>query len=150
MDKKFAKHAHYSSRQTTPHDKSLVHHEQFRIKHYAGDVTYNIDGFLDKNRDTIFQDFKRVLYNSRDSCIREMWPEGSAQRTVVTKRPVTTATAFKTSMLALVRSATLTEMKRFSLKKRVEKMYFLKEPANCYLLLAGKMPRNDDYVYDEM
>ncbi|XP_055338515.1 unconventional myosin-Id-like [Paramacrobiotus metropolitanus] len=102
MDKKFTKHPHYASRQTTPQDKSLIHHQQFRIKHYAGDVTYNIEGFLDKNRDPIFQDFKRVLFNSTDPFIKEMWPEGAAHKSTVTKRPITTATAFKTSMAALV------------------------------------------------
>jgi myosin-1 len=27
---------------------------------------YNINGFIDKNRDTLFQDFKRLLFNSKN------------------------------------------------------------------------------------
>lgn len=45
--------------------------------HYAGDVVYDSTGFLDKNKDTLFQDFKRLLYSSKDSNIRTMWPEGA-------------------------------------------------------------------------
>ena len=46
-------------------------------RHYAGDVVYGVSGFLDKNKDTLFQDFKRLLYSSKDSNIRQMWPEGA-------------------------------------------------------------------------
>ena len=35
----------------------------FRVLHYAGEVTYCVVGFIDKNKDTLFQDFKRLLYN---------------------------------------------------------------------------------------
>lgn len=77
MDNKLANHKHYSSRQLKPMDKGLQHKIEFKIKHYAGDVIYNINGFLDKNKDTLFQDFKRLLYKSNNSLISEMWPEGS-------------------------------------------------------------------------
>lgn len=77
MDKKLADHKHYSSRQLKPMDKELEHRTEFKIKHYAGDVIYNINGFLDKNKDTLFQDFKRLLYNSSNSIISKMWPEGA-------------------------------------------------------------------------
>lgn len=65
------------SRQLKPLEKSLKLKEDFRVTHYAGDVTYNIDGFLDKNKDTLFQDFKRLLYNSTDKNLKDMWPEGA-------------------------------------------------------------------------
>ena len=77
MDKKLAGHNHYTSRQLKPTDKELEHKVHFRIKHYAGDVVYHINGFLDKNKDTLFQDFKRLLYNSKNSIIKNMWPEGA-------------------------------------------------------------------------
>ena len=39
MSQKLAKHAHFVSRATNPSEKSLEHNRDFRIKHYAGDVT---------------------------------------------------------------------------------------------------------------
>ena len=43
------------------------------MKHYAGDVIYNIGGFIEKNRDTLFQDFKRLLFNSKNPVIILAW-----------------------------------------------------------------------------
>lgn len=83
FDGKLRGHAHYSSRQIVPSDKTLKHKEEFRIRHYAGDVKYNITGFLEKNRDTLFQDFKRLLFNSSDKNISSMWPEGAEEITKV-------------------------------------------------------------------
>lgn len=85
MDKQLKGHKHYTSRQTKPSEKSLRHKIDFRITHYAGDVTYCIIGFLDKNKDTLFQDFKRLLYHSRDANLKAMWPEGAQHITEVNK-----------------------------------------------------------------
>lgn len=85
MDTKLADHQHYTSRQLKPTDKELQHKIHFKIKHYAGDVVYNVRGFLDKNKDTLFQDFKRLLYKSNDSIISKMWPEGAQDITKVRK-----------------------------------------------------------------
>ena len=32
-------------------------------------MIYNIGGFIEKNRDTLFQDFKRLLFNSKNPVI---------------------------------------------------------------------------------
>ena len=82
--------------------KSLELHRDFLIKHYAGDVVYNINGFIDKNRDTLFQDFKRLLFNSSNEIYKSMWPEGAHDITATTKRPMTAGTIFKNSMSALM------------------------------------------------
>lgn len=102
MDKKLAKHPHFSSRQLKPTDKELKHKVDFRITHYAGDVIYYITGFIEKNRDTLYQDFKRLLYHSKDEIISSMWPEGSQDITKTTKRPLTAGTLFQKSMIDLV------------------------------------------------
>ncbi|EDW78653.1 uncharacterized protein Dwil_GK21236 [Drosophila willistoni] len=102
MDKNLSKHPHYTSRQLKPTDKELKHREDFRITHYAGDVIYNIKGFIEKNKDTLYQDFKRLLHNSKDINMSEMWPEGAQDIKKTTKRPLTAGTLFQKSMADLV------------------------------------------------
>ncbi|XP_030596817.1 unconventional myosin-Ig [Archocentrus centrarchus] len=102
MDTKLAQHPHYTSRKLCPTDKSMDFKKHFRIRHYAGDVTYSVEGFLDKNKDLLFQDFKRLMYNSANTVLKEMWPDGQLSITEVTKRPLTAATLFKNSIVALV------------------------------------------------
>lgn len=75
---------------------------EFRISHYAGDVKYQIKGFIDKNKDSLYQDFKRMLFSSRNKYIKDMWPEGAQSLTEITKRPQTVGTRFKNSMIELV------------------------------------------------
>ncbi|PIO66643.1 myosin head [Teladorsagia circumcincta] len=65
LDKNLQSHKHYSSRGLKQSDKSIKF-DEFRVTHYAGDVTYSVNGFMDKNRDTLFQDLKRLLFNRRD------------------------------------------------------------------------------------
>ncbi|GFY68495.1 unconventional myosin-Id [Trichonephila inaurata madagascariensis] len=104
MDNKLASHKHYTSRKVAPTDKTLEHRRDFRIKHYAGDVTYSITGFMEKNMDSLYQDFKRLMYCSADPLISEMWPDGDKDITQVTKRPLTAGTLFKNSMVSLVKN----------------------------------------------
>lgn len=111
MDKKLVNHPHYTSRQLKPMDKELKHRENFRITHYAGDVIYSVNGFLEKNKDTLFQDFKRLLYHSKDKNLSEMWPEGAQDITKTTKWPLTAGTLFHKSMVDLV--ATLLKKEPF-------------------------------------
>lgn len=101
MNSKLGKHPHYSSRKLSPTDKSMAFNRDFRIKHYAGNVTYSVEGFLDKNKDTLFQDFKRLMYNSKDPVLKDMWPDGQLSISEVTKRPLTAAMLFKNSMVSL-------------------------------------------------
>lgn len=70
--------------------------------HYAGDVVYSIKGFIEKNRDTLYQDFKRLLYHSKNPVLSAMWPEGAQSITATTKRPLTAGTLFQKSMADLV------------------------------------------------
>lgn len=104
MDQKLTQHPHYSSRQLKPSDKELKHLQDFRVTHYAGDVIYNVNGFIEKNKDTLYQDFKRLLHKSRNEYISDMWPEGAQDIKQTTKRPLTAGTLFQKSMIDLVHS----------------------------------------------
>lgn len=102
MDEKFKGHDHYTSRQLDLQTKDLERDRDFVIRHYAGDVVYIVTGFIDKNKDPIYQDFKRLLYNSDHALLKAMWPEGAQAVTEVTQRPKSAGTRFKESMVALV------------------------------------------------
>ncbi|XP_068633195.1 unconventional myosin ID [Battus philenor] len=102
MDKRLSGHKHYTSRQLSPIDKKLKHGVDFRITHYAGDVTYAITGFMDKNKDSLWQDLKRLLHSSRNQSLADMWPEGATNIQKTSKRPPSAATLFRNSMSALV------------------------------------------------
>ncbi|KAL4708007.1 hypothetical protein ACJJTC_010623, partial [Scirpophaga incertulas] len=102
MDKRLKGHKHYTSRQLAPTDKKLQHGIHFRITHYAGDVTYAITGFMDKNKDALWQDLKRLLHSSTNRSLADMWPEGGEHIQKTSKRPPSAATLFRNSMSALV------------------------------------------------
>ena len=102
MDTSLATHKHYSSRQTNGADKELRRDQDFKLAHFAGDVIYTIDGFIEKNKDTLYQDVKRLLFNCDNQLLKDMWPEGGDDVNKVTKRPPTAGKTFKLSMQALV------------------------------------------------
>ncbi|XP_046369671.2 unconventional myosin-Id-like [Haliotis rufescens] len=104
MSQKLNHHDRFTCRSLVPSDKTLDHDKDFRIKHYAGDVTYSVEGFIDKNRDTLFQDCKRLLFNSDNELLKCMWPEGKLSVTETTKRPITAGTSFKSSIISLVQN----------------------------------------------
>ncbi|XP_048374320.1 unconventional myosin-Id [Sphaerodactylus townsendi] len=107
LNNKLGKHAHFSSRKLCAMDKNLEFDRDFRIKHYAGDVIYSVTGFIDKNKDTLFQDFK-VTYGciteGKNKLKKDVAEGGKLSRKHprVTKRPLTAATLFKNSIIALV------------------------------------------------
>jgi len=73
----------------------------FRIKHYAGDVTYKVLGFLDKNTDSLFKDLKSVAFKSSNPIAKEIFPDGESINEAA-KRPTTAGTSFKNSLADLV------------------------------------------------
>jgi len=53
LDKEFVKHAHYER-------PKGAQNTFFVLKHYAGDVTYDTVGFLEKNKDLVWKDLVRI------------------------------------------------------------------------------------------
>ena len=49
--------------------------DKFLIKHYAGDVMYNISGMTDKNKDTLSKELLDLVISSPNAFLQELYPE---------------------------------------------------------------------------
>ncbi|RNC59121.1 putative myosin IB heavy chain [Trypanosoma cruzi] len=70
----------------------------FRIKHYAGDVYYNAEGFTTRNKDLLGADIALVLGTSSNQFLLKILAEsiaGPAQGRTVGKKPRVTTAGFK-------------------------------------------------------
>jgi len=96
LNANFKTHAHYESFETTK--SKTIGSTEFRLKHYAGDVTYDVTGFIDKNKDTLFKDVQDLMSTSDHRLIAELFPPTNDSK----KRPETAASQFRTAMAALI------------------------------------------------
>ncbi|KAB0792483.1 hypothetical protein PPYR_14442 [Photinus pyralis] len=100
MNDSFKAHKHYINHQKA--DSKLqkrMDREDFRLIHYAGDVTYSINGFLEKNNDLLFRDLKDAMSKSTNNIINTIFPSKEQESL---KRPETAITQFKTSLNHLI------------------------------------------------
>ncbi|XP_065609950.1 unconventional myosin-Ia isoform X1 [Cyrtonyx montezumae] len=106
LNQVFASHKRYESKETlnAKHvtDISLPL-RCFRIHHYAGKVTYNVTGFIEKNNDLLFRDLSQAMWAARHTLLRSLFPEGDPQRPSL-KLPPTTGTQFKASVATLMKN----------------------------------------------
>ncbi|XP_039290294.1 unconventional myosin-Ia isoform X3 [Nilaparvata lugens] len=75
----------------------------FRLRHFAGTVTYNVSGFVEKNRDVLHRDLSLAMYKCEHSLLKSLFPEGNPKRPCV-RRPATTGTQFKVALSGLLRN----------------------------------------------
>lgn len=73
---------------------------QFLVKHYAGDVMYNVAGMTDKNKDTLIKDLLDVAAGSGNAFLRTLFPDRPDPNSK--KRPPTAGDKIKSSAGALV------------------------------------------------
>ncbi|XP_076216654.1 unconventional myosin-Ia isoform X1 [Aptenodytes patagonicus] len=106
LNQLFATHKHYESKETqnARHvmDASLPP-QCFRIHHYAGKVTYNVTGFIEKNNDLLFRDLSQAMWAAQHTLLRSLFPEGDPQR-VSLKLPPTAGFQFKASVATLMKN----------------------------------------------
>ncbi|CRK97386.1 CLUMA_CG010776, isoform A [Clunio marinus] len=98
MNERLTDHPHYifsSSRASLLIRKSVGINE-FTLRHYAGDVKYNVDGFLDKNNDLLFRNLKEAMSVSENGIMKLLFPENEFLKS--RKRPNTAITQFKNSL----------------------------------------------------
>lgn len=90
------KHEHFVCHEMSDYEgRKEIGREEFRLKHYAGDVTYIATGFIDKNNDPLYRDLKEAMSQSKNSITSKAFPESEM---ACKKRPGTAATQFKTSL----------------------------------------------------
>ncbi|KAM6189048.1 unconventional myosin-Ia [Sarcoramphus papa] len=106
LNQLFATHKHYESKETQNArrvmDASLPP-QCFRIHHYAGKVTYNVTGFIEKNNDLLFRDLSQAMWAARHTLLRSLFPEGDPQK-VSLKLPPTAGFQFKASVATLMKN----------------------------------------------
>lgn len=83
-------------------------HIDFIIDHYAGPVTYDSTGFLDKNRDTVSVDIVSALGATGDEMMKRLLPY--VQNSLEGKSKATVASRFREQLLDLVSRLDRTEM----------------------------------------
>lgn len=49
----------------------------FRLKHYAGSVTYNVTGFVEKNVDFVPRDLSKAMFECSHPLLKSLFPEGN-------------------------------------------------------------------------
>lgn len=101
LERTLAVNKHFGTFVTTK-DKSISR-DVFRIVHYAGQVDYNIEWFLDKNKDTLFQSLVTTMEGSKDSLMRALFPPIAASN----KMPTTAARSFQVNLGMLVQTLEL-------------------------------------------
>ncbi|KIK70640.1 hypothetical protein GYMLUDRAFT_65857 [Collybiopsis luxurians FD-317 M1] len=73
---------------------------QFLVKHYAGDVMYNVSGMTDKNKDSLLKDLLDLIASSGNQFLQTLFPDRPDPNSK--KRPPTAGDRIKASAGALV------------------------------------------------
>ncbi|KAF8078956.1 myosin-1 [Lyophyllum atratum] len=73
---------------------------QFLVKHYAGDVMYNVSGMTDKNKDSLIKDLLDLVAGSDNQFLQNLFPDRPDPNSK--KRPPTAGDRIKASAGALV------------------------------------------------
>ncbi len=66
-------------------------------------VTYNLEGFLDKNRDLLYKDLSKAMYACERGMLQELFPEGNLELNTL-KRPPTAGYQLRNSVNQLMKN----------------------------------------------
>ena len=128
MNTNLGDHPHYicHSKTSTAIQKTMGR-DDFRLVHYAGDVTYNINGFLDKNNDMLFRDLKEAMSETKNTIIAACF---NKDEYLIKKRPDTAVTQFKNSLNNLM------------------DILMVKEPSYIRCIKPNDLQRSDVFNYE--
>ncbi|KAL3275737.1 hypothetical protein HHI36_020482 [Cryptolaemus montrouzieri] len=104
LDKELSSHERYISHKKADIKlQKTMDRSEFCLIHYAGTVTYNIRGFLEKNNDLLYRDLREVMSQSMNSILCEVFPTSEQNSK---KMPDTAITKFRNSLNVLLLSLT--------------------------------------------
>ncbi|KAM4620151.1 unconventional myosin-Ic isoform 2-T2 [Polymixia lowei] len=93
-------HAHFVTHKlANGKTRRVMSREEFRLLHYAGEVNYNVSGFLDKNNDLLYRNLKEVMCQSNNQILNQCFRR---EEVIDQKRPEMAATQFKNSLTKLM------------------------------------------------
>ncbi|KAH9489186.1 Unconventional myosin-XV, partial [Bulinus truncatus] len=113
-DKSFLEKCHFNHSGNELYDKPRMSDPEFFIVHYAGKIKYNVQHFLEKNKDTLRSDVIELLCESKNKMIAQMFKDhrdrlitktlSKTTGLLVTKKPRTPTVAanFTESLLSLI------------------------------------------------
>ncbi|XP_058837161.1 unconventional myosin-XV [Topomyia yanbarensis] len=81
-DLSFLEKCHYNHALNELYSRPRIGAQEFGITHYAGQVWYCVDGFLEKNRDALKMDVIELLSSSTEPLVGEMTKHLRAQRDI--------------------------------------------------------------------
>ncbi|XP_040299558.1 unconventional myosin-Ih isoform X2 [Herpailurus yagouaroundi] len=100
LEEKVGQHAHFQTRKLAgPKGRKRIGWMEFRLSHYAGEVTYCTKGFLEKNNDLLYRHLKEVLCSSKNRILKECFLVAELENR---RRPPTVGTQFKNSLSSLL------------------------------------------------
>eukprot|EP00066_Takifugu_rubripes_P024793 XP_011614059.1 PREDICTED: unconventional myosin-Ih [Takifugu rubripes] len=99
LEENMGNHPHFVSHKLADKmTRKTLERGDFRLLHYAGEVTYCVVGFLDKNNDLLYRNLKDLICQSKNAIVKECF---STLDRDSRRRPETVATQFKSSLLKL-------------------------------------------------
>lgn len=102
-DKGFIEKMHSSLAKDPYYEKPRLSQTAFIVKHYAGPISYESEGFLEKNKDTLHTDLVELLPLCAHSSVQTIFNKGIAKPKASGARSVpTVANQFKEQLTSLV------------------------------------------------
>ncbi|XP_042818752.1 unconventional myosin-Ih isoform X3 [Panthera tigris] len=100
LEERVGQHAHFQTRKLAgPKGRKRIGWMEFRLSHYAGEVTYCTKGFLEKNNDLLYRHLKEVLCSSKNRILKDCFLVAELENR---RRPPTVGTQFKNSLSSLL------------------------------------------------
>ncbi|TRY55625.1 hypothetical protein DNTS_008831 [Danionella cerebrum] len=107
LEEKMGNHPHFVTHKLADKKtRKSLERGDFRLLHYAGEVTYCVVGFIDKNNDLLYRNIKDMMRLSKNPIIQQCFPNSERDSR---RRPETVATQFKNSLLRLTEILTAKE-----------------------------------------